>query len=232
MAYSRFEISNTSVTEVLSTLIPILSNALRPLLVFYDQEAVAQSLPKEYMRYPRLRCIVDCTEFNIQKPKDMRNQAATWSDYKHHNTVKCLVAITPQGSICYLSELYAGRTTVRYIIRHSKFLDYINPNDQVLADRGFPIREELLAKHAQLVMPPAAKGTSQMTSQSTKDTKTVANVRIHVERVIRRLKCYRLLTATISNRTLHLANDILCICAALTNLQGPLVHGWTNENDE
>lgn len=222
----RFEISETAVTEAMNHTIPLLSRALRPLIVFYDRSTVQENLPKEYMNYPRLRCIIDCTEFFIQRPQDMKNQASTWSDYKHHNTVKCLVAITPQGSIAYISELYAGRSTDRYIVRDSKFLDYINPNDQVMADRGFPISDELMAKHAELVMPPANKGATQMTTKQTKDTKKVANVRIHVERVIRRLKTFRFLVSTLDNKALRHGNDILSICAALTNLHGPIVKAW------
>ena len=223
----RFEISETCVTETLNSLLPILAKILRPLIVFYTKEEVSRTIPKEYMNFKNLRCIIDCTEFQIQKPKDLKNQAATWSEYKHNNTVKCLVAITPQGSICYISELYAGSSTDKFITKDSRFLDYINPNDKVMADRGFPLSVELLARHAELVIPPAAKGTTQMTSKQVTDTKRVANVRIHVERVIRRLKVFRILSSTLDNKTLRHANDILFICAALTNLQPPIVSNWT-----
>ena len=160
----------------------------------------------------------------------MKLQAATWSDYKHHNTIKCLVSITPQGSIGYVSELYGGRTSDRYIVTHSKFLNYINPQDQVLADRGFPVREHLLMKSAELVLPPAGKGASQMTSNQVRQTKKVANVRIHVERVIRRLKLFRFLSQTIPINMLKYANNILFVCAAITNMQGPIVNGWKASN--
>lgn len=209
-------------------MVPLLAGALQPLIVFYDRATISKTLPKQYMNYPHLRCIIDCTEFFIQVPKHMKNQSATWSEYKHHNTVKCLVAITPQGSICYVSELYGGRSSDRHIVRTSGFLDYINPGDQVLADRGFGVREELLMKQATLVLPPAGKGATQMTTKQTLDTKRVANVRIHVERVIRLLKTFRLLVNTIDNKTLRHANEMLFICAALTNLRGPIVESWTN----
>ena len=36
------------------------------------------------------RIIIDCTEIFIETPKSLINKASTWSDYKHHNTVKFL----------------------------------------------------------------------------------------------------------------------------------------------
>ena len=224
----RFRITVTDVSDVFATYIKLLAQTLKPLITFYKRQQVSQNLPKDYHNFRRLRCIIDCSEFFIQKPSDLKNQAATWSDYKHHNTLKCLIAITPQGSISFLSELYGGRSSDRFIVKDSKFLDYIDPHDQILADRGFPIREELLIRQAELIIPPAGKGKSQMTSTEISKTKKVANVRIHVERVIRRLKHFRFLTTVITVPMLRYANDIVVVCAALTNLKGPIVKSWSD----
>jgi hypothetical protein len=68
-----------------------------------------------------------------------------------------------------------------------------------------------------------------MTSNQVKQTKSVANVRIHVERVIRRLKHFRLLAQVYPISLLKHANDCLVVCAAITNLQGPIVKGWASQ---
>lgn len=204
----------------------MLAKALKPLIVFYTRDYTKRSLPKEFHSHKNIRCIIDCTEVFIQRPSDLKLQAATWSDYKHHNTIKCLVAISPQGSISFVSEFFGGRTSDRVVVTSSKFLDFIEPGDQILADRGFPLREILLVKNAELVLPPAAKGTSQMTSDQVRRTKTVANVRIHVERVIRRIKQFRILSQVFPISMLLHANDILLICSAITNLHGPIVKSW------
>ena len=44
---------------------------------------------KQTDRYKHLtdfRAIIDCSEIFIETPKDSNLKAATWSDYKHHNT--------------------------------------------------------------------------------------------------------------------------------------------------
>ena len=43
-----------------------------------------------------------------ETPSDLHMQSSTWSQYKHHNTVKFLVACTPNGAICFISPVYVG----------------------------------------------------------------------------------------------------------------------------
>ena len=47
--------------------------------------------------YKKCRVILDCAEVYIERPKSLINQACTWSEYKHHNTIKFLVGISPTG---------------------------------------------------------------------------------------------------------------------------------------
>ena len=46
---------------------------------------------------PRCVAIIDCFEIFIARPSDLIARAQTYSSYKHNNTVKFLIAITPQG---------------------------------------------------------------------------------------------------------------------------------------
>ena len=61
-----------------------------------------------------------------------------------------------------------------------------------------------------------------MTSEQVQATKRIANVRIYVERVIKRLNDFRIINRTIPIIILRQANDIIIIRAALTNLRGRL----------
>ena len=88
-------------------------------------------------QYPNLRCTLDCSETFIQRPRDLQMQAVTWSDYKHHNTVKYLVAIAPNGHISFISKAWGGvggRTSDRFIVQNSGFLDLVDPTDLIMAD--------------------------------------------------------------------------------------------------
>ena len=77
-----------------------------------------------------------------ETPSALDIQAALWSDYKHHCTVKFLVPITPNGTPCYVSQCNGGRATDKYIVPGSDFFSCVEPYDQIMADRRFKIREE------------------------------------------------------------------------------------------
>ncbi len=58
------------------------------------------------------------------------------------------------------------------------------PGDIVLADRGFNISDSIGMMQAKLHLPAYTKGKSQLSPLEVKETRNIANVRIHVERVI------------------------------------------------
>lgn len=197
---------------------------LNPLVFWPDKDIVLRTMPSSLQgKYRNLRCTIDCTEVFIEKPRNLHLQALTWSEYKHNNTIKFLVAIAPNGMISFISKTWGGRASDNVITQQSGFLNLIDPGDLILADRGFLLREELLIRQATLEIPPASKGSEQMTKKEAKDTKKVANARIHVERAIGKLKTFAILKETLPISLVPLIDDIILVCAALTNLQPPLV---------
>ena len=55
-------------------------------IVFYPHSKICKNQPKEYINYSRLKYIIGRSKLFIEKPSNLNNQAATWRDYKHHNT--------------------------------------------------------------------------------------------------------------------------------------------------
>lgn len=76
---------------------------------------------------------------------------------------------------------------------------------------------------ANLAIPPSSAASMQMCARDVRQTSQIANVRIHVERAIRRIKVFRILKQERPVSVLPLADDIVVVCAALSNLQGPLI---------
>ena len=66
--------------------------------------------------YPSTRCIIDATKIFIQKPQNHTAQQLTFSSYKSHNTFKALIAISPFGAICFISDLYGGNISDKKLI--------------------------------------------------------------------------------------------------------------------
>jgi len=179
---------------------------------------VRSNLPKSFKSYPNTRVIIDCTEFYVQKPFRPLAQRATWSNYKHANTFKILVGIMPSGAFTFVSELYSGSTSDVDIVKNSGFLDLLEEGDDVMADRGFNIRHLLLPKKATLNVPAFSHGKS-LSQKAVRSSRKIAAVRIHVERAIRRMKSFKILTGVIPLKLRFTLNQIILIIAVLCNFQ-------------
>ena len=154
-----------------------ISKELNFLIKWPSRNQIKSVLPYCFKRlYPNVRTIIDCTELFFDTPSSLDIQACLWSDYKHHTTVKFLVAITPNGAVSWISPVYGGRTSDIHIVRNSGFLDILEPYDQVMADRGFKIKTDLAIKQCKLRIPPSAAKGSQMVASDVKETSNISNL--------------------------------------------------------
>ncbi len=58
-----------------------------------------------------LKVIIDFFEVFIERPTNLKARAQTWSNYKHHNTCKFLLGISPQGSVTFIFKGWGGRVS-------------------------------------------------------------------------------------------------------------------------
>ena len=208
----RFQVSGGKISQTLITWIKLLSKELSCLIVWPSKARVKSTLPNCFKKlYPNVRTIIDCTEIFMEKPSCLEVQALLWSDYKQHHTVKLLIAVSPNGATTWISPLFGGRASDIHMVRHSGFLNMLQPRDQVMADRGFKIKTDLAFYQCSLCIPPSAAKGNQMTANAVKERSNVANVRIYVEQAIGRIKNYRILKVTNSLLYLPLMNDIVTI---------------------
>ena len=224
-----FGVSSARVSQVVATWLNYMAVIFQPLLKWPSQDVIKKFRPRSFrLKYPNVTGIIDCTEFFIRKPRNPTAQSQTFSSYKQHNTYKSLVCISPSGAITYISKLWGGNVSDRYITKECGFLDLVRPEDEFMADRGFVIRDLLLKKRAKLIIPPFTKKCmwgkgKHLSASDIQKTKSIAHFRIHVERAIGRLKTFRILSNTMPLNVKPLANQMLVVCAFLSNLQKPLV---------
>ena len=186
------------------------------------KEQVTANLPKAFKHFRRTRSIIDCTEFFVQKPSIPSSQRVTWSNYKHHNTLKALVSISPTGAFTFISKLFTGSISDRRIVEESGYLEYLEHGDDVMADRGFLIRDLLARRSCTLNIPPFSMG-KPLSSKAVTKTRRIASARIHVERAIGRLKTFKILQGTMPLRLHPLFDQVVGVCACLCNLDAKLV---------
>ncbi|CAN7943841.1 unnamed protein product [Ixodes hexagonus] len=220
----NFQVSMATFSRIFSQWVLVLQKELTAITSFPTLAEVQQHIPPHFRQHPNTRIVLDTTEIRIQKPSSFNAQKHTFSPYKHTNTMKCLVGATPDCYICFVSSLYGGGTSDRAIVQQSAVLDLLEPGDGVMVDKGFKI-DDLLPPGVSRYMPPfRVAGEAQMSKKDVEETKHVASARVHIERVIRRIKEYHILDRPFPINMIDLADAIFTTCAFLSNFRGPLIN--------
>lgn len=222
----RFQISSASFSMIFTTWISLLHAELKFLNPFPSKDIINRTMPQSFkVKYPSTRVIIDCTELFIQTSSSILNQSLTFSNYKHHTTVKYLVGISPSGVITFVSEGWPGKTSDRHLTENCGLIGLLEPGDSVMADKGFTIADLLEKKQCFLNIPPFRGNANQFSTDDVYRTQEIAQLRIHVERSIGRIKNFHVLEGVVPLSIVPLINKIFQVCCWLTNLDCPLVDG-------
>ena len=120
-----------------------------------------------------------------------------------------------------------GRASDKAITKESGILSQLLPGDLVLADRGFNIGDLVAEYRAEAVLPTFTKGKSQLSAKEVLESRELARVRIHVERLIGMVKQkYSILDGILPISFIKqdvkseksVADKLMVICCALINL--------------
>ena len=228
LAY-RFNINKSTVSRRFDDMLNIMYTRLKFLVFWPDREELWKTMPLCFRPHYGLKvaAIIDCYEIKIEKPSNLLARAATWSQYKHSNTVKILIAIAPQGMTTFVSNSWGGRVSDKHLTMNSGLLQKLLPGDVVLADHGFDVGEVVAMAQASLHMPAFTKGLDQLPPVEVEKTRKLANVRIHVERVIGATRQrFSILMSTLpiqyvikkSPQDIPNVDKTVYICSALNNL--------------
>ena len=224
----RWEVSISTVTRMFYKWIEVMFVRMKFLIKWPPRDILQQNLPQAFKdTYPKAVCVIDCSEIFIDRPTYFQARAKTYSQYKKHNTIKFLIGVTPCGTICYISRCWGGRVSDRHLTQKCGFLQLLEKDDLVLADRGFNIEEDLRFYGAKLAIPAFKRGKKQLSLKEVEESKRLSRVRIHVERVIGLLKQkYTVLEGPLPVNLIKHKSDgeyatvdkLVHVCAALTNL--------------
>uniref|UniRef100_A0A3Q2T4H3 Uncharacterized LOC105927494 n=1 Tax=Fundulus heteroclitus TaxID=8078 RepID=A0A3Q2T4H3_FUNHE len=218
-----FDVSQGLVSQILSYWIDTMEENMRIHVRWLPRRTIRSAVPQCFKEtFPNTTCIVDCVETALQKPHKPDCMGVSCSHYYSSNTIKYLVAIAPCGLVMFISPAYGGRCSDRFIAQESGFLQYLRPGDEVMADRCFGIRDLLSETRVKLVLPAVTRKEGQLSDEDIAATRRIADVSMHVERVIRRLKVFKIVSQTVPINLEHKMDKILRICAALVNMQGEI----------
>ena len=225
-----FSVSESFCSKAFQNLVPKLSQCGSKLILWPPKDDIKRHLPITFRaRYSNVQSVIDCLEIEIEKPSDPILQTLTWSQYKKCNTIKYLISSTPDGYINFISKGYGGRISDVKITEECGYLDVLPNHCAVMADRGFKGVAPLLAqKHCQLIHPPSVSADQKKKKPSKQEValgRRIAGLRIHIERVIRRLREFSFLKphACVRHELVKYLDHIVIIACGLVNLQKPVI---------
>jgi hypothetical protein len=223
----QFEISRSVVSSMIFEGIQILCSYLQNVIFVPTMKQIKINLPLAFkIRYSNVHTILDCFEIQISKPSNPQTQAQSWSQYKGCNTIKFLIGCSPNGFVSFISKGYGGRMSDKAIVQVSNFIGTLPANSVVMADRGFKEIESLLVpNHIVLLRPPSVYAGTKLTKTQVLEGKTIASLRVHVERVIRRLREFALLKphSVVHYQYISYLDEIVVIACGLINLQNEII---------
>lgn len=234
----RFNLSLQSTSVVFNTLLDLIYFKFGQVSIWPHRDVIISRMPSYFKRdFPTTLIMIDGTEFKTQTPNALGLQSQMYSDYKSSTTLKALIGCDPSGSVIFISELFTGSISDKVICEESGVFNllkqmiengYIKQGDGIMADKGFTIHNELNQLGLVLNIPPFSSSSAQMSAADTYLTQKIAKHRVHVERVIAKVKTYKLLSHKIPTSLFKQVTKIWTVCAILTLHQSIFVKDKIN----
>ncbi|XP_062567145.1 uncharacterized protein LOC134229407 [Saccostrea cucullata] len=219
----RFNISVSTCSKIFNEWLDLMYEHLDFLVAWPERNVIKENMPDSFKRrYPNCRVIIDCTEIYTETPQSLSNKGRMYSDYKSHMTWKVLIGISPSGVITHVSDLWTGSTSDKQITKLSKLIEKCEPGDAIMGDKGFLIADLCTPNGIHLIIPPLKKH-GRLTKSEVEKTRRIANLRIHVERAMERIKNFKIIQGVVPISLHDKVSKIVFVVCALCNLMPPLI---------
>lgn len=223
----RCNVSVSTVSRKIITWVNFLYFILGQIPIWLERDVIQRLMPQCFKDdYPSTRVVIDCTEIFTQSPTSLVLSSQLYSNYKSHTTFKALIGIAPHGAITFISPLYTGNMSDVEITRTSGLLNLLQPGDSIMADKGFVLKKDLEKRQVGLNIPPFLRQNAQFDSSEIQETETIARLRIHVERIMKRIKENRIFATNMPLSLVGSVNQIWAVACMLANFDKPIVSGW------
>ena len=93
-----------------------------------------------------------------------------------------------------------------------------------MGDKGFLIQAEFREKGIAFHVPSfLGSDRPQFSKEELLVSEDISTVRVHVERIIQRIRCYHILDGKLPLSMKPVAEQLFTVCSFLTNFQSPIV---------
>lgn len=219
-----FGIDRSTCSRQFKNTLVVLRAILKPAIKWLPRSCIRNNIPACFASYWKTRVILDCTEIPVFTSKCLKCRNQTYSNYKKRHTLKFMVGISPSGFISFVSSIYGGKSSDKFIFNDSKLLELLEPEDEVMVDRGFFIDEECAAKQVKILRPAFMNPLeSQLSSEDSEHSRFIASARVHIERCIERIKNFNILHEEVDYHSLLLIRDVVEVICGVVNFSAPIL---------
>lgn len=220
----RFGLKHTTYDSIFNTWVVFIALELEALCKINENHAKVQQGGKCFQKFPDVVIVLDCTELFAETPSSLKAHKQLFSNYKHHSTVKFLVGISPFGAITYISSMFGGIASDKFITRVSEDLvGVLKRGDSVMGDRAYTIQEDLPPGVSLITPCMKRQNQTQFTKEQVISSQQISKARIHVERAIGRIKSYGLLEREVKICSIKHFEYVFKACGYLVNFQNPFL---------
>ncbi|XP_030015473.1 uncharacterized protein LOC115436698 [Sphaeramia orbicularis] len=204
----QFNIHRTTASRIITSWANFLYCLLGAVCIWMTPEEITAKLPPEFKDYADTQVIVDTTELRCQTPSS-------------HCTFKAMIGMAPHGPLTFVSALYGGSISDRELFSLSGIIPLLSPDMAVMVDEGFQVDDLVPGK---LHRPAFCSNKEQMAAHDILETQSIARLRVHIERLVRRVKDNKLFDTVIPLSISGSINQLFTVACILCNYQnGPLV---------
>ncbi|XP_054599835.2 uncharacterized protein [Nothobranchius furzeri] len=212
----RFRIYRSTVSRIVNTWASFLYTLLGAVNIWLDEDSVKAHLPDVFQGYADTRVILDCTELRCQTPNSLLLQSEVFSNYKPHCTFRGLTGIAPHGAATFVSSLYQGATSDKEILKQSGIAALLNPSKAIMVGKGFLVED---CVPCNVHIPTFLSQRAQLSRPEIRKTRSIVRLRVHVERVIRRVKEHKLFSTVIPFSITGDINQLFAVACLLVNYE-------------
>ena len=119
----------------------------------------------------------------------------------------------------YISVQYEGSVSDVDLVSQCGLLALLERGASIIAEKGFDIQHLIGTIGVCLNIPTFRRGNQQMAPDEVMKTNKIAAVQIHLERAIKRLKQYSLVSGFIPNTLWNISDQLIFVAGYLTNFE-------------
>lgn len=235
IASTLFGVHEATGERAFSTWLAFLRGSLRPFVRLPKPAGVDATTPNRWKEagLERVVLVLNSVEIECDRASHRDIAVTLFSPLLNRPTGKVIVAVTPTGAICHISNAYGGGHTdtevveLSGLIRKLKEAGFSNGGYSVMADRSFkPLAADLTREGLRYVPRPPKRVSpeeGESNQASAGRTETTAHVCNNVDRAIEALGEWKILGTKLEPADLDLLPMVVDVCGSLINMTCPLI---------